>query len=569
MAYIPRYIRPNTSTLAVIRLTFLLTPTPRVCGGWLSNIMMMQGQSRRDYRQDSWRPAPKTAQDPQPVYRHREPTPIQRARPKRAYSPSRPTDEDGAEDVYDPPSLTGDGESYQGTGSGDQQHPHPDRHEGGSNGRTNGFGLAPAPDSKALSPGFISTRDQHTASDQVGRPYAYSGSPGASPRHADSSHIIRPLFPQRRMEPEEMEGYDQNRTQSRRKVSTDSRNGHADIYRAGPVHDSTPGQERRYNTRSTNHLPPSPPPSKSRPKKKGREAVQAQGISRMESPRYESPFRQLGGEGIAGPSIHSAPRSSGLAASRKKAKPAPNYFLPSREYIALSHPTNAHATLPQHAPHQTKLLVLDLNGALVYRSGTKVSYPRPYLANLLAYVFTPEPANDSRPVEPTGAAHRPLEAFVWSSAQPQNVRLMVEKAFGTWGQDVWSEDNGDDAHMNGREERRAERRRRGEGRLMGVWARDKMRLPADQYREYWHFAVLGDGRVQAVMQISDCRQHVRQWHGQSLRLAECSGASGDPLQDEVAPSEPSSCPVPECRDVIVLILRPTRRHRQRPPRPAR
>jgi hypothetical protein len=169
----------------------------------------------------------------------------------------------------------------------------------------------------------------------------------------------------------------------------------------------------------------------------------------------------------------------------KKKKPTASIFLPSQEYIEISHPSRAYADNTQQAGNQpsTKLLVFDLNGALVYRSATKTSNRRPYLSNLLAYVFTAEP-----PIIPdqsqdmTGSVPpRALEAFVWSSAQPQNVRLMVDKAFGsTWTQDVW----GERAGKLGVQEEREARRMRGEGRLLGVWARDKMRLPADQYSEF-------------------------------------------------------------------------------------
>lgn len=70
---------------------------------------------------------------------------------------------------------------------------------------------------------------------------------------------------------------------------------------------------------------------------------------------------------------------------------------------------------------------------------------------------------------------RPWEAFVWSSAQPHNVRKMVETTFGEkWVQGVWSEEGVIEQD---------ERRRRGEGRLLGVWARDKMRLSEEHYSE--------------------------------------------------------------------------------------
>jgi hypothetical protein len=60
-----------------------------------------------------------------------------------------------------------------------------------------------------------------------------------------------------------------------------------------------------------------------------------------------------------------------------------------------------------------KLLVLDLNGALVYRiergASPRTAYPRPFLANFLTYVF----GND-----PDG---RGYEVLVWSSASAGRV----------------------------------------------------------------------------------------------------------------------------------------------------
>jgi hypothetical protein len=116
-----------------------------------------------------------------------------------------------------------------------------------------------------------------------------------------------------------------------------------------------------------------------------------------------------------------------------------------------------------------KLLVLDLNGALIYRSGSRGTersiYPRPYLGNFLEYLFGP----NGKEGEP-----RAYEVFVWSSAQPHNVRAMVENGFGQkWVEGVYAKE----------EDGGAERRKNGEGRLMGVWARDKMELSSSDYSE--------------------------------------------------------------------------------------
>ncbi|KXN91240.1 hypothetical protein AN958_01762, partial [Leucoagaricus sp. SymC.cos] len=119
-----------------------------------------------------------------------------------------------------------------------------------------------------------------------------------------------------------------------------------------------------------------------------------------------------------------------------------------------------------------KLLVLDLNGTLVYRSPHKpfrgphaqgasttavavddvyaqfdpsqprpirAVYPRPYLASFRNYLFHPN-------------TKRWLDTMVWSSAQPHSVDDMVEKCFG---------------------DRKEE--------LVAVWARDRLGLNASDY----------------------------------------------------------------------------------------
>ncbi len=67
-----------------------------------------------------------------------------------------------------------------------------------------------------------------------------------------------------------------------------------------------------------------------------------------------------------------------------------------------------------------KLLVLDLNGALLFRPKHKKSrtcHPRPYLSTFTSFLFHP-------------ATREWLDTMVWSSAQPKNVGWMVERAFG-------------------------------------------------------------------------------------------------------------------------------------------
>lgn len=113
-----------------------------------------------------------------------------------------------------------------------------------------------------------------------------------------------------------------------------------------------------------------------------------------------------------------------------------------------------------------KLLVLDLNGTLLYRSPHRSRYnsgcgvteegiytqfspsqprpirtahPRPYLISFCNYLFHP-------------STKQWLDTMVWSSAQPHNVDDMVEKCFGVRKQE-----------------------------LIAIWARDRLGLTADDY----------------------------------------------------------------------------------------
>jgi len=113
-----------------------------------------------------------------------------------------------------------------------------------------------------------------------------------------------------------------------------------------------------------------------------------------------------------------------------------------------------------------KLLVLDLNGTLLYRSphrsqhnpgcsvteesrytqfspsqprSIRTAHPRPYLAPFCNYLFHP-------------STKQWLDTMVWSSAQPHNVDDMVEKCFGIMKRE-----------------------------LVGIWARDRLGLAAGDY----------------------------------------------------------------------------------------
>ncbi|KAJ7593425.1 hypothetical protein C8J56DRAFT_886371 [Mycena floridula] len=89
--------------------------------------------------------------------------------------------------------------------------------------------------------------------------------------------------------------------------------------------------------------------------------------------------------------------------------------LPKAEYIAASLIPSQTLAKPTDS---RKLLVLDLNGTLVYRTKApnRVTHPRPYLSYFFRYL-----------AHPSTAAW--LDSMVWSSARPQNVVSMLDKAF--------------------------------------------------------------------------------------------------------------------------------------------
>ena len=115
-------------------------------------------------------------------------------------------------------------------------------------------------------------------------------------------------------------------------------------------------------------------------------------------------------------------------------KPSPSIVNGKDDLIHLPAPTpsstylsNAHAIPNLLSSPQRLLLVLDLNGALLYRRAPKTYTPRPCLLNFLNYAF----ANHS--------------LLVWSSAGPDNVKGVCTRLFspgqrkmllGEWGRDT-------------------------------------------------------------------------------------------------------------------------------------
>lgn len=135
-------------------------------------------------------------------------------------------------------------------------------------------------------------------------------------------------------------------------------------------------------------------------------------------------------------------------------------LFPPLEYMQLSDPVRFFEDpTGRVAPGGPKLIVLDLNGALLFRSATRKAHPRPYLRAFLQYIFHPGHQSAS------GESERPYEVFVWSSAQPHNVQYMVDYAFGPYAEGLYDPQTGEplDADI-------AER----SGKLLGVWARDKL-----------------------------------------------------------------------------------------------
>ncbi|KAH9840620.1 uncharacterized protein C8Q71DRAFT_854498 [Rhodofomes roseus] len=125
---------------------------------------------------------------------------------------------------------------------------------------------------------------------------------------------------------------------------------------------------------------------------------------------------------------------------------------PSPEYLALA----ASAPTPlADTSSSRKLLILDLNGTLVFRSPhasrakyrpqdrgvprLRPTYPRPYMRAFCEYLFALE-------------TKRWLDVMVWSSAQPHSVNDMVDKCFGPSRRE-----------------------------LVAVWARDTLGLSNDHY----------------------------------------------------------------------------------------
>ncbi|OAV94090.1 hypothetical protein PTTG_02897 [Puccinia triticina 1-1 BBBD Race 1] len=80
---------------------------------------------------------------------------------------------------------------------------------------------------------------------------------------------------------------------------------------------------------------------------------------------------------------------------------------------------------PPIKPSPPPLLILDLNGCLLYREyqpgRPKIIHPRPHLHDLFQYALGP-PADQGKHSQ--GSQKQNWEVLIWSSAQPKNVQLM-------------------------------------------------------------------------------------------------------------------------------------------------
>jgi hypothetical protein len=123
----------------------------------------------------------------------------------------------------------------------------------------------------------------------------------------------------------------------------------------------------------------------------------------------------------------------------------PVELTPSADYLGISLTPSRHLPISDR-PSCRKLLILDLNGTLLFRSPTRhkrrktahlqhgstmnppgigdgfvprlrTVHPRPYIGAFRSYLFAP-------------STRAWLDTMVWSSAQPNSVEDMVDKCFG-------------------------------------------------------------------------------------------------------------------------------------------
>lgn len=151
----------------------------------------------------------------------------------------------------------------------------------------------------------------------------------------------------------------------------------------------------------------------------------------------------------------------------------------SAEYLAATLLPSNHVNDPSSS---RKLLVLDLNGTLLYRPKRRLKFtpgeldvhlrpvrPRPYIPSFREYLFHP-------------SNREWLDTMIWSSAQPHSVASMVGHCFP-------------DVKNN----------------FIGIWARDTFGLAKEEYGE-------SDTNNQATIALTRCSSFSRKEDADYQRL---------------------------------------------------
>lgn len=203
-----------------------------------------------------------------------------------------------------------------------------------------------------------------------------------------------------------------------------------------------------------------------------------------------------------------APERRDRSRERRASPPPPPPLIepprpPSPAYLELANKDPVHLDAPDQV---RKLLILDLNGTLVFRTAYRPknrhaqqdhtareaqstagdardgsssgaypqprlrnAHPRPYMSAFRDFLFAPE-------------TRKWLDVMVWSSAQPHSVKGMVERVFG---EDVYAEATGERAEgcSGGRLEERAPGNAK--PRLLAIWARDTLGLSDSHYSTFY------------------------------------------------------------------------------------
>jgi hypothetical protein len=143
----------------------------------------------------------------------------------------------------------------------------------------------------------------------------------------------------------------------------------------------------------------------------------------------------------------------------------------------------------QEITQRRKLVVLDLNGALIVRSERTTHYvaqaqrkvfPRPFLNCFLDFMMSPISKKEktqeqtARPVR-----MRPFEVFIWSSAQPKSIWDMISSTFGHWADAISVKRPTRARALEGIEQETSPEKK--EGKVLGIWSRADMGLTHAEY----------------------------------------------------------------------------------------